>query len=157
MLIPQSSIFSEFCGLSSNLLLTGSFFHPISVDLQTTYSHPRHFSIRFPLTSRQLPLIPVTFPSVFHGLLDNLLLTGSSNTPHHTIACFAWPGGVREGRAAFATSSASPRMLQLRDGPPRISFSISKSLAGLRAAPSGASPLLHLKHHIRHIHRGLPM
>ena len=113
--------------------------HPFftnSVDLLVTCFSPSHSMPRIPVPPWKLAIFLVNQHYIFCGLSNNLLLPRSSNTLPHTIACFAWPGGVREGRAAFATSSDSPRILQLRDAPPQGVVDC-QTLGGL---PGGSRP-----------------
>ena len=67
-------------------------------------SRPSNFSLSHPTPAFSWTLVP----AASHQVIPDFSTCYFPNKIPHTGACFAWPGGVREGRAAFATVSALP-------------------------------------------------
>ena len=98
--LPQVIFHRYFRGPARHFLFPWSFSTDIFVDLLGTFYSTGYFTPVFRWTLSALALISV---------IPSRLSPNFPNKIPHTGACFAWPGGVREGRAAFATVSASPR------------------------------------------------
>ena len=106
-----------FRGLSPQQPLTGASSASIFVDFLSNNRSPGHpvpvFSWTFsPVTAHRVircQYFRAPFPTQVQ--IRSSLPSPPCYFPNkipHTGACFAWPGGVREGRAAFATVSALP-------------------------------------------------
>ena len=84
LLIYKPSNFITFNDLQDTCSITGQPFYLNHVGFQQTYSFPGHLAPQFWLVSKQLILSIVIRHLYFRWPPDNLLLSQSSSTQHHS-------------------------------------------------------------------------